>query len=768
MADEIDVKILATTADFQRGMKDAKEALRSMGDGLKVSGEAFKAASAESTKFNSAMNSVKESIQDIGKVATKQKDALAPLQQGLKGFKLENYQLVNLSNQIQDIGVSLAGGQDPLRVFIQQGSQIASVFGASGLIVTGVAAGITALGYAFYSAAASAEKAAQTVQTFGNVLATTNKQGISGGFLQQYSKDLALLPGINQEAAESIITEFSRASGIGASMIVKLSAAVSDFAAATATEPAEAAKLMADAFSNPANAAQKLQQIFNNSLNPAILQNIAEMEKHGKHIEAQAALFDLLGDKISGKATSSLRGWRKELQETEIFFQQLGYAIDSFNSKDSLSSKLGLGKIMDRPSIAPPPVPIDKGAEAAAEKQRQANVATQKSIDLAKQFPGVMETRAQLTQRLIELEKGLAGVTDREGRSAIQSAMQRTRQEMANLNDLDIQKKAQNIQAQRQLDSQNFEVQEQLIRANSDLKRSAMQGDFAAQQQVTAQEMTALRMAKQQEWEIIRQSFDRQMALYNRDSLNFNRIHNQKLTAERKFQLDMTRLNKERIDKEIQDLNRERGAWQSRISGVSSAFTGSIKGMITGQETLGQAGLAVMDSLLSATIDYFTQKAELWLFDAILGKATEAAMGASIIGGHAAEAGAAAYASTAAIPFIGPELAPAAAATAYAGAMSFSALLPLAVGAYEIPKDMPAMLHQGEAVVPKTFAEGLRQNGGFGNGGGGNVSVAVHISAMDGHSVARMLKNNSGAISDAVAKGLRQNHKSLNNQMKAR
>ena len=40
--------------------------------------------------------------------------------------------MVNLSAQIQDIAVSLQGGQGLLRVFIQQGSQIASIWGAAG------------------------------------------------------------------------------------------------------------------------------------------------------------------------------------------------------------------------------------------------------------------------------------------------------------------------------------------------------------------------------------------------------------------------------------------------------------------------------------------------------------------------------------------------------------------------------------------------------------------------------------------------------------
>ena len=45
--------------------------------------------------------------------------------------KLSRYELINLSRQVQDVGVSLASGQSPFTVLVQQGTQIADVFAAS-------------------------------------------------------------------------------------------------------------------------------------------------------------------------------------------------------------------------------------------------------------------------------------------------------------------------------------------------------------------------------------------------------------------------------------------------------------------------------------------------------------------------------------------------------------------------------------------------------------------------------------------------------------
>jgi hypothetical protein len=48
-----------------------------------------------------------------------------------KAVGLARHEWINLSRQIQDVGVSLAGGQSPLTVLVQQGTQIADIFSSS-------------------------------------------------------------------------------------------------------------------------------------------------------------------------------------------------------------------------------------------------------------------------------------------------------------------------------------------------------------------------------------------------------------------------------------------------------------------------------------------------------------------------------------------------------------------------------------------------------------------------------------------------------------
>ncbi len=102
---------------------------------------------------------------------------------------------------------------------------------------------------------------------------------------------------------------------------------------------------------------------------------------------------------------------------------------------------------------------------------------------------------------------------------------------------------------------------------------------------------------------------------------------------------------------------------------------------------------------------------------------------------NAGIAGSAAYASIAAIPIVGPGLAPEAASIAYAGAAAYG-LPSFAVGAWSLPGDMIAQVHRGEMIVPSFQAEAMRNGASIGGSGG---DLHVHISAIDTQSGAAFL-----------------------------
>jgi hypothetical protein len=75
---------------------------------------------------------VKQYGQESGRSFSKPaSDAAAGLDKITKSGGLARHELINLSRQLQDVGVSLAGGQSPLTVLFQQGSQIVDIYGSS-------------------------------------------------------------------------------------------------------------------------------------------------------------------------------------------------------------------------------------------------------------------------------------------------------------------------------------------------------------------------------------------------------------------------------------------------------------------------------------------------------------------------------------------------------------------------------------------------------------------------------------------------------------
>ena len=143
----------------------------------------------------------------------------------------------------------------------------------------------------------------------------------------------------------------------------------------------------------------------------------------------------------------------------------------------------------------------------------------------------------------------------------------------------------------------------------------------------------------------------------------------------------------------------------------------------------------------------------------VVGAAQDVAAGSATIANDAYKAASGAYSAVAGIPIVGPVLAPIAAGTAFAAVMAFDTLTSFDVGTNFIPSDMPAMVHQGERIVPKAdnaeMMSIMRRGSGDGDGGGdthyhfhGEGSVGA-----DQKSIERWFGNNSGAIVKALGRG---------------
>lgn len=180
---------------------------------------------------------------------------------------------------------------------------------------------------------------------------------------------------------------------------------------------------------------------------------------------------------------------------------------------------------------------------------------------------------------------------------------------------------------------------------------------------------------------------------------------------------------------------------------IEGVFESMVKKWVEGEATKLAASQS-MQALLTA----------LHLTGLVQAKATDSAMAVSDITTKAAQAAAGAFAATAAIPYIGPELAPAAAAMADAEVMAYTAQIASAAGGMEVDRDQLAFVHKDEKILPAHISQGIDEklldkgpDSGKGGGGGGDH---YHISAHDSKSFEKFLgsQRNRNSIAKATRK----------------
>jgi hypothetical protein len=184
-----------------------------------------------------------------------------------------------------------------------------------------------------------------------------------------------------------------------------------------------------------------------------------------------------------------------------------------------------------------------------------------------------------------------------------------------------------------------------------------------------------------------------------------------------------------------QSVQRDQKLWDQMDKAIQQDFSKSITAMLEGTQTFSQGVKNLEKDLAETFVQLAAKNIATMIEQAVVGKTIRA----QEIQGDAAKAASGAYSAIAGIPYVGPFLAPAAAAVAYAAVLAFDT----AEGGYDIPSGVNPMtqLHQREMVLPQPIADPLRDalaSGVLsGRGGGGGTTI---IRANDAKSFARQLK----------------------------
>ena len=226
-------------------------------------------------------------------------------------------------------------------------------------------------------------------------------------------------------------------------------------------------------------------------------------------------------------------------------------------------------------------------------------------------------------------------------------------------------------------------------------------------------------------------------------------------------------LEKMRKD-EDQYLNTERKQWEQYAKSVGNAITG----LVFHHNTLFQTMRQYEEKFFSYVIDTLLQRmVQQWLASetskttaTIVGsQARAAAENAGTTEGMMAQAAAAlkqivsyaattfagVYSALAGIPYVGPIIAPAAAAGSMGAVLAVEGMVASAAYGYDIGSESPLIqAHPREMVLPEPLAEGFRNIiGGGGGGGGGRSSITnVNLSAVDGPSLASIFRRSNNEI----------------------
>ena len=225
-------------------------------------------------------------------------------------FGLKPNDLANLSYQINDIFVSLASGQNPMMVLVQQGSQIGQIF--PGLISTvarfalawaPVIAVVAAVGAAFYELYTDAERLKKASQ---DLAAAPLGEGID---VQRFADAQEKLEGVAEKAEEArtamlLLVE----EGFDTDSIERYSEAAADLSKRLGIDVVEATQMLVDIQKGGIEAVYDLAEK-TNDLTAADLDHAEALYEAGRAGEARQFVLDRVAERNQQIADATQSSW---------------------------------------------------------------------------------------------------------------------------------------------------------------------------------------------------------------------------------------------------------------------------------------------------------------------------------------------------------------------------------------------------------------------------------------------------------------------------
>ena len=254
--------------------------------------------------------------------------------------------------QFQDIIVSLQGGQNAMTVFLQQGSQLMSMFGGAGeaakalggyvlgmvnpFTLAAAAAGV--LAYGLYSGAKEAHAFLVVLQKTGNQAGTSVQQ------LVDMSAAMDNVAGITQaKAAEALVT-FAANAGVGAERLQRYTTTAIEWERATGQSVEEVAKDFKKLGEDPVKAVLELNKQMD-FLTSATFEQIKSLQEVGRETDAARVAQDAYDSAIAG-ATSTITANLGLVEKGWIAIRNVGAEV--IDMIKSLGRQEGMHAVVER------------------------------------------------------------------------------------------------------------------------------------------------------------------------------------------------------------------------------------------------------------------------------------------------------------------------------------------------------------------------------------------------------------------------------------
>ncbi|MDH1477503.1 phage tail length tape measure family protein [Comamonas thiooxydans] len=254
--------------------------------------------------------------------------------------------------QFQDIIVSLQGGQNAMTVFLQQGSQLMSMFGGAGeaakalggyvlgmvnpFTLAAAAAGV--LAYGLYSGAKEAHAFLVVLQKTGNQAGTSVQQ------LVDMSAAMDNVAGITQaKAAEALVT-FAANAGVGADRLQRYTTTAIEWERATGQSVEEVAKDFKKLGEDPVKAVLELNKQMD-FLTSATFEQIKSLQEVGRETDAARVAQDAYDSAIAG-ATSTITANLGLVEKGWIAIRNVGAEV--IDMIKSLGRQEGMHAVVER------------------------------------------------------------------------------------------------------------------------------------------------------------------------------------------------------------------------------------------------------------------------------------------------------------------------------------------------------------------------------------------------------------------------------------